>query len=121
MRNALLLLAVVVSPKLVLAEELIARKGESLILGAGSFTCARFANQYRSDPTGAETYYSSWLLGFLNGINTMAITTGMPKRDLNNLSIERAKNFMRNYCNDNPLKMYIDGARLFASSLPVQP
>jgi hypothetical protein len=66
-------------------------KGQSIILGAGAFTCGKFAQQYKVDPVGTETFYTSWFLGFLIGINTMTNTVGFPQRDYSALSIEGAQ------------------------------
>ena len=69
--------------------------------GAGTYTCAEFAQQYKESPQFVETLYFSWAQGFMTG-QTLGARI---KRDLGG-DIETQKGILRKYCADNPLKSY---------------
>lgn len=91
------------------------------VLGAGAFTCAEFAEQYRGSTASTETFYTSWLLGFLVGLNATASADGTPTRDYSSIDINHAQAFVRNYCNTHPLSMYARAAREYADTVPLLP
>jgi hypothetical protein len=69
--------------------------------GAGTFTCAEFAQQFKDSPEIIENLYFAWAQGFMTEKNFDAKI----KRDLGG-DIETQKGFLMTYCTDNPLKSY---------------
>jgi hypothetical protein len=102
-------------------EQIQLRPNESLVVGAGAMTCGKFAEDYRANPSRAEEFYTSWLLGFLNGLNTMSVANGLQLHELSPAIIEPAQAFVRSYCNEHPLALYIYAATQYAATLPIRP
>jgi hypothetical protein len=69
--------------------------------GAGTFTCAEFAQQFKESPETIENLYFAWAQGFMTGQNFGEKI----KRDLGG-DIETQKEFLRTFCNNNPRKSY---------------
>jgi hypothetical protein len=89
--------------------------------GVGVRTCAQFAKDYQINPTNAETIYNNWALGLLSGMNAVNDVTGNPRRDLEAMSFEDKKRFMRDYCDAHPLQLYMQGVLELGLSLPLMP
>jgi len=92
---------------------------EAIAAGVGVRTCAQFAQDYKNNPTNAETIYTNWALGFLSGMNAAADAFGNPRRDLEAMSADNKKQFMRDYCDQHPLQLYLGGVLQLGLSLPL--
>jgi hypothetical protein len=91
---------------------------EAVAAGVGVRTCALFAKDYQNNPTNAETIYNNWALGFMSGMNVVIEATNKPKRDLEAVSFDAKKQFMRDYCDVHPLSLYLGGVVELFGSLP---
>jgi hypothetical protein len=93
---------------------------EAVAAGVGVRTCAQFAQDYnKNNPANAETIYNNWALGFLSGLNAAADANGTPRRNLEAMSFNDKKQFMRDYCDQHPLQLYLEGALQLGLSLPL--
>ena len=92
---------------------------EAIAAGVGVRTCAQFAQDYKNNPANAETIYTNWALGFLSGMNAAADAFGNPRRDLEAMSPDDKKQFMRDYCDQHPLQLYLGGVVQLGLSLPL--
>jgi hypothetical protein len=91
---------------------------EAVVAGAGANTCAQFGQDYKKSPATNEEIYYNWALGFLSGMNAIAIINGTLKRDLQAMSPADEKQFLRTYCDEHPLELFMDAALELAPSLP---
>lgn len=87
--------------------------------GVGVRTCAQFGQDYKVNPSTNETIYINWALGLLSGMNIVFETLDKPKRNLASLSLQEKKVHMREFCDQHPLKMYMDGVLEMFGSLPL--
>jgi hypothetical protein len=85
--------------------------------GVGVRTCAQFAKDYQNNPVNAELVYNNWGLGWLSGMNAAVQAVGKPQRDLAGMSFEDKKRFMREYCDNHPLQLYLMGVLEMFGSL----
>jgi hypothetical protein len=93
----------------------------SIAAGIGVRTCAQFAKDYQNNPANAETFYNNWALGFMSGLNAGFEAENHPQRDLEAVSFEDKKQFMRTYCDQHPLQLYLGGVVELFGSLPITP
>jgi hypothetical protein len=82
--------------------------------GAGSGSCAKYAQAYRSAPD--HNFYLSWALGYMSGINSSNKDAFF---DLNANTPEEMMRYLRQYCDANPLADYEIGVRHLLNTLPV--
>jgi hypothetical protein len=75
-------------------------------MGIGVYSCAQFAKDYQRDPTLRGNFYFFWAQGWMSGFNASKVVKEM--RDLNSMEVGEQERFIRNYCNDHPLKDYKD-------------
>jgi hypothetical protein len=92
---------------------------EAVAAGVGVRTCAQFAEDYKHSPANAETIYTNWALGFLSGMNAAGDATGKPRRDLEAMSPDSKRQFMRDYCDQHPLQFYLEAVLQLGLSLPL--
>jgi hypothetical protein len=92
---------------------------EAIAAGVGVRTCAQFTQDYKNNPANAETIYTNWALGFLSGMNAAADAIGNPRRDLEAISSDNKRQFMRDYCDEHPLQLYLGGVLQLGLSLPL--
>jgi hypothetical protein len=78
-------------------------------MGLGTGTCAQFAELRRVTPERAETYFFDWAQGYLSGWNAAQLVQGKPYRDLNGMTVDEQRAFLRRYCEDNPDSTYFHG------------
>jgi len=95
-----------------------ARAQEAVGMGAGTQTCAEFADFSKSDPALAERVFYAWAQGFLSGLNLGNQNSGHARRDLAASDTDSQKLFLRQYCADNPLKTYTQGILALYLTLP---
>jgi hypothetical protein len=79
---------------------------EAAIKGGAVHSCGDFANAYRSN-TIAEDLWFQWAEGFMSGLNTKQITINGNSQNLNSISDQEQKSFIRRYCNEHPLDDYV--------------
>jgi hypothetical protein len=96
--------------------------------GAGSRTCAQFAQDYGANPS-YEAAYFAWAQGWLAGLNSAETMVHGRKRvliDLSSMPLDEQMLIVRQYCNDHPLADYAQAVallrnRLTAVTLPPLP
>ena len=115
------MLLIASASSVVSAENIQTDADQMVVVGAGSVTCGNFAEQYRANPSRTEEFFTSWLLGFLTGLNAMSSLHHLHERDFSPALVGRAQSFVRSYCNEHPLAMYIEAATQYAGSLPLRP
>jgi hypothetical protein len=54
-------------------------------------------------------------------MNAAAGTTGSPRRDLEAMSPDNKRQFIRDYCDQHPLQLYLAGVLQLGLSLPLMP
>jgi hypothetical protein len=62
-----------------------------------------FAEIYREIP---GAHFFSWAHGYMMGWNVAVVAQGVAPIDLSRLDQEQQKEFLRAYCDQNPLKPY---------------
>lgn len=87
--------------------------------GVGLVTCAVYGKEYGKNPEYVEAIWFSWLQGYLSGLNAILKVTGHARRNLDGVTPEEKKEYLRRFCNENPLDYYIAGAKRLFLSLPV--
>lgn len=80
--------------------------------GAGLQSCEEFSERYRAAPRETENFYFSWAQGFMSGRNRELQNLSMQGnhqliRDLDSMETEAQKLFIRRYCSENPLRIYV--------------
>jgi hypothetical protein len=83
---------------------------EATIMGPGAATCGVFAQEYRRDPVRVEVEFFYWAAGFMSASNIWRGLDGLPAVDLRRLDWDLQKRHIRNFCDANPLKDYVDAA-----------
>lgn len=93
------------------------------MVGAGTLSCARFAEHYRLNPEQNEDFYFSWAQGLMSGLNMAnpRLRPPLPVRDLAAWTTERQKQFIRDYCDRHPLQLYTEAVIELIKSLPAIP
>ena len=87
-------------------------------MGAGTLTCAKFAQLYAGDPDHAEFDFYSWAQGFMSGLNLANAHGGQRMRDLNAMLQAEQEDYLRRFCDQHPLQGYIEGVLALYASLP---
>ena len=87
--------------------------------GAGANTCASFANTYRVDPELTDRVFQAWAMGYMSGINISAVARSEGIYDLNAITPDQIKRYLRQYCDGHPLADYVDGVSELLKSLPI--
>jgi hypothetical protein len=88
------------------------------ILGSGAQTCAKFADDYRRDPTFWEAVYFYWALGYMSGVNMERLRAGQPAHNLAGRPPADMQASLRLYCDRHPLALYTEAVMDLLSSLP---
>lgn len=73
--------------------------------GSGTMSCADVASAYQQHPED-ENLFFSWAQGFMSGLNTELLQHG--ETNLNGLSLDAQKEFVRSYCKDRPHAPYFE-------------
>ena len=92
--------------------------GEMAGMGAGTLTCAKFAQIFAGSPDSAEFEFYSWAQGFMSGWNIANVRAGQPMHDLNATSQTSQETYLRQYCDQHPLRGYVEGVMALFGSLP---
>ena len=71
--------------------------------GSGTMSCAEVTGALQQHPED-ENLFFSWAQGFMSGLNTDLLKHG--ETDLNGLSLDAQKQFVRSYCKENPRNAY---------------
>jgi hypothetical protein len=79
--------------------------------GAGYQSCAQFTKFYRNNanPTVIESAFFSWAQGFMSGWNGAMRDDKVLKVDLSAMTVAEQKKYLRDYCDKQPLKTYLEG------------
>ena len=110
-------------PKLIVALAIIlipTALGAHPIQGVGAASCAQFAEMYQASPDTIEREFFHWAQGLMSGLNLQAEADGKPRRDLaGDVSIQ--KRTIRDYCANNPLKIYMNAVISLFVKQPLMP
>jgi hypothetical protein len=109
---------VVVSTLLVMSSSVLHAEETIEKMGLGLQSCAQFAKSYKANPEPAEAMYFSWAAGFMTGMNLTAAMFNNNMRNLGAMAFEEKQLFMRQFCDQNPLKTYQDGVFKLYLALP---
>jgi hypothetical protein len=112
MRNGGALLGLLISCSALHAEE----QRPYIVMGVGVMSCGELAKEFAQDPPWTETAYFNWAQGYMTGRN---IEVGKRSwRQLNATSTDQQKKLLRSYCDEHPLKSYIDAVNELYDALP---
>lgn len=93
--------------------------------GIGVNTCAKFASDFRSDPSYYESYYEpvyfTWGQGYMSALNLRRPSDRHPMRDLSAVSTDEQMRAVRYHCDKHPLQIYRDAVLALYSTLPAIP
>jgi hypothetical protein len=78
-------------------------------MGLGLQSCAQFAKAYKANPELTEAMYFSWATGFMSAMNIDAAANNVNLRNLGAMPFDEKQRFMRRFCDQNPLKSYMNG------------
>jgi hypothetical protein len=98
----------------------VARGEEIAVVGAGSKSCASFAELYKKDPQFAELAFGAWAQGFLSGMNLRGGIETKPLRNLER-TISELDHHIRHECDLHPLKDVLDVVWDYYNGLPFSP
>lgn len=73
--------------------------------GAGTMACGEVAGALQQHPED-ENLFFSWAQGFMSGLNTELLKHG--ETDLNGISLDAQKEFIRTYCKEHPRAAYFE-------------
>lgn len=91
---------------------------DTAISGAGTATCAEFAAAYKQDPKAVETFFVTWVQGFLSGRNSAWLEQGQSSKDLGPDASRTIRSHILRYCDQNPLRTIALAALSLYHSLP---
>jgi hypothetical protein len=86
-------------------------------MGIGGNTCAVFAKEYQSNPQ-IENFYTTWAAGFMSGVNVMLDASGRNSTDITAMSLSDKQQFLRSFCQENPLSQYLEGVFALMKTMP---
>lgn len=95
-------------------------KHESAFIGAGSLTCAKFAELYRQAPEDAEAIFFQWAQGFMSGLNAAGLIHDTAFHDLSAKTLEAQQSELRAYCDKHPLANYVVAVGTLFQTLPLK-
>jgi hypothetical protein len=83
---------------------------EIALTGVGTSSCSEVVRYYsKANPAGVELVFFSWAQGFMAGWNVGLVDQQNLKIDLSLMNDDDQKRYLRQYCEQHPLKMYVDG------------
>ena len=74
--------------------------------GPGLTSCSTFEKIYSLNPKPTEALYFAWGQGFMSGLNVMMTAQHRPTTNLGLWDMDRAQQFVRQYCTDHPSETY---------------
>jgi hypothetical protein len=85
--------------------------GEEMALtGVGTSSCSEVLRYYsKANPAGVELVFFSWAQGFMAGWNVGLADQKDLKIDLSMMNDDDQKKYLREYCDQHPMKKYVDG------------
>ena len=85
--------------------------GEEIALtGVGTSSCSEVEQYYsKANPAGVELVFFSWAQGFMAGWNVGLADQKDLKIDLSMMNDDDQKKYLREYCDQHPMKKYVDG------------
>jgi len=85
--------------------------GEEIALtGVGTSSCSEVVQYYsKANPAGVELVFFSWAQGFMAGWNVGLADQKDLKIDLSMMNDDDQKKYLREYCDQHPMKKYVDG------------
>jgi hypothetical protein len=95
-----------------------AQQPQAAWMGAGTSTCAEYAQAYRRDPDDADNTYFNWAQGFMSGLNEEQRTLKKPAHNLKALPISEQLDYLRLFCDQKPLLPYAAAVLNLFRALP---
>jgi hypothetical protein len=83
--------------------------------GVGIYSCSEFTKAL--EKPGLEAVFFTWVQGFVTGWNMGVPDDSGFSVDMSGLSQDEQKQFMRDYCEANPTKRYLEGVTALLSRL----
>jgi hypothetical protein len=91
----------------------------SAVIGAGTATCAQYAESYKRSPSNVDAVFMSWAQGLLSGWTMSLLANGdHTTKNLSSKTPEQMAQHIHAYCDANPLKPFFLAAVDFHESLP---
>jgi hypothetical protein len=109
---------ILLSALLVMSGSVLRAEEPTWALGLGTQSCAKFAKVFQANPERTEAMFFSWAAGFMTGLNVAGGPSPGPQ-NLAAMSFEEKQQFMRRFCDQYPLKAYMDGVMELYGALPV--
>lgn len=91
------------------------------VVGIGTGTCGDFAGHYRRDSKTYELLYFTWAQGFISATNLTLYFGKQETYQLDPNSVEVYQAFVRRFCDQHPLKAYVDAVVALLSTLKKVP
>jgi hypothetical protein len=101
-------------PIIAVSEQEITNLGILSVRGEGLLSCGNFISYLDADNVTAEAQFTSWIDGFISGINYQDTIKKMRGA---NIDTEATKQLLVNYCRENPLDMFFTAAIKLAKEL----
>ena len=117
--RTLIALTMVLTASVANAQQISVSRG----LGVGS--CSQFVKEYEAS-TDVENHYFSWGQGLMTGLN-LSLAQANRKgnstiaRNLSFWSTDEQKHFVRSYCDEHPLQLYMDAIVDLYQNFPTRP
>jgi hypothetical protein len=89
--------------------------------GIGATSCREFAKLYRDNPQGTEDLFFTWGSGYMTAMNLYFVRETGEYRNFGSMSPALQKEFLRNYCADNPLESYAAALMALRASMARTP
>jgi hypothetical protein len=90
-----------------------------VVSGVGTFSCGQLAKDYAAvSNMDIEGVWFMWAQGFMSGLNMKMGIDQHQYRNLGAMTIEEQKRFLRNFCDQHPLKDFQDAVFALWASLP---
>src|SRR4051794_38792228 len=83
-------------------------RAELAWMGAGTATCAKYAEVYRQSPDSIEDIFFAWAQGFMSGMNSGPLQNNGTSQDLASIPTPEQHRLLQGYCNAHPLASYLD-------------
>jgi hypothetical protein len=105
LKTAVVLIALLVSSA---AQQCALAADDIVVWGSGGRDCATFTKGYKKEPDLEELLLTTWITGYLSGLNMMTRYKGGDMKNLKVFDMERAVSRIKVFCDQHPL-LYFSG------------
>jgi hypothetical protein len=88
-----------------------------VVSGVGAFSCGQLAQDY-STLSDVEAVWFTWAQGFMSGLNMKMGIDQHQYRNLGAMTVEEQKRFLRNFCDQHPLKNFLEAVTALWAGFP---